>query len=153
MWNKLKTVWNQRKVVVIAVAIALLYSAGGGGWTFLRRYCMPLLIVSSIPLGTWHQNLIAFIMLSLPLHYGYSRIVNANDWLALSSLGGLFGLSWYLLARGATPWLICVFTVLWPATVYLSHYRGLDWMWLELLIGFGYTIGYLVVVRDRKRGK
>lgn len=141
--NKLKAVWQQRKDVILFCLIACLYSMGGGGWLFLRRYAMPAVIV--LGLGrNWKTALLSFICLSFPLHLGYTEIVDANNWPMIAGLGAIYGLSWLPAAKLRVIGIILLFAAVWPLAVYLCHFLGVNWQWAELIIGFGFGISYLI---------
>ena len=143
--NKLKAVWNQRKDVILFGLISLLYSLGGGGSKFLRRYAMPLTIILALkPYKKVWQNICCAALLALPLHYGYTSIVDGLNWPAIAGLGAVMGLCWLPVAKVKTWVTVPIMTVFFCLSVYVNKFCGLDWMWSEYIVGTGYATCYLI---------
>ncbi|MFH2137438.1 MAG: hypothetical protein ABII88_02880 [Candidatus Omnitrophota bacterium] len=147
MKNRLIEVWKQRRIVVLFCLIALLYSLGGGGWLLLRRYAMPFVIASSLG---W--NWLLFFCLSAPLHLGYTEIVDANNWAMIALLGCLYGVSWYPVLKKRTLAIMALFAAVWCFAVWLCHYQGMNWQWVELMIGVCFGAGFLIADKVRSDG-
>ena len=145
--NKLKKVWELRIDVIIFLTIAGLYSFGGGGWLVLRRYAMPLAIIIGLD-RNFKTSLLAFVCLSFPLHLGYTNMMDNEIWWRISLLGLLYGLSWLPVLKRKV-WLSgAILAILYPSLVWVCHNLGMDWQWVELGIGFGYAISYLIARKE-----
>lgn len=147
--NKIKAVWRQRKQVIMFGLISMLYSLGGGGWKFLRRYAMPLTITMELkPFKKNWQNIAAALLLALPLHYGYTGIVDGLNWPAMALLGAVMGLCWLPVARIRTGICIGILSATFCLSVALNKFCGLDWMWSEYIVGIGYGLCYLTCMAE-----
>ncbi|MFH2026773.1 MAG: hypothetical protein ABIK30_13330 [bacterium] len=147
MKNRLIEVWKQRRSVILFCLIALLYSLGGGGWLLLRRYAMPFVIASAL---RW--NWLLFLCLSAPLHLGYTEIIDANNWVMIALLGCLYGVSWYTVLKKKTLIIMPLFAVVWCFAVWLCHYQGMNWQWVELMIGGCFGAGFLIADKEISDG-
>jgi hypothetical protein len=149
VFTTVKSVWTQRKHVIIFTAIMALYSLGGGGEKALRRFALPILIAVAVPLRHAWQRVLLAACLAVPLHFGYTGIVDADNWLMLAILGALMGASWAVAAKLRLGVIIPLLAILFPCSVLLSN-AGLNWQWCELLVGFGYAVSYLICVNNRE---
>ncbi|MFH1318480.1 MAG: hypothetical protein ABIH71_05645, partial [Candidatus Omnitrophota bacterium] len=124
--NKLKSVWEQRKKVIIFCLIACLYSCGGGGWLVLRRYLMPALITKGVikEKGVLFQ-LGVFMLLAFPLHLGYTTIVDGEQYLKITLLGLFYGLSWVFILKWRVLLSGLILATILPVVVVLDKRFGL----------------------------
>jgi len=148
MLKRLKAVWEQRKHTIIFMLITLLYSLGGGGWKALRRYGIPI----TICLMLINKNVLRFVLsltlLAIPLHFGYTPIVDGLNWGAMALLGAAMGLSWVAISYKKTPYLMLLMAATFPVSVYLNKCLGLNWQFSELIVGAGYGVSYLIARGD-----
>lgn len=150
---KFKAVWTQRKDVIMFGVISMLYSLGGGGWKPLRRYVMPMAIIATLlPFKKTWQNILAALLLALPLHYGYTEIVDGLNWPAMAALGAVMGLSWAPVARSLVWATMATLCLAFCLSVALNKYFGLDWMWAEYIVGVGYGMCYLMMEKRNDMG-
>jgi hypothetical protein len=146
--DRLKNVWTQRKHVIIFTAIMLLYSCGGGGEKALRRFALPILIAVAVPLQHAWQRVLLAVCLAVPLHLGYTGIVDADNWPMMALLGAGMGLSFAVAAQRRVGEVMLGLAIIFPLSVILSNV-GLNWQWCELLVGAGYGVGYLICADER----
>jgi len=147
-FSKIKAVWAQRKDVIIAVLIALLFSLGGGGMKELRRFSLPVLIVLSLPIEFYRKSIFV-IYTAIVLSLGYTPIMNEEKYFMLAGLSLLYSLGFVLLCDIKKYIQVALtFVIVIPVSLYLHKRTGFDWMWFELICGICFARGYLIAGKE-----
>jgi len=150
--GKLRKVWEQRKHLMIAVVVALLFSLGGGGFKELRRIVLPFII--TFAMFRYNKQSISrcfgfFAWSVVVLSLGYTPIMDGEQYLKLAVLSVLYSLAFKFLCTWQKYIKIAlVFAIVIPIALYLNKHFGLDWAFFELICGGCYAYGYILLTKQ-----